>query len=71
MEVRIAADWKELLAEEFEKPYFKALTDFVREEYAAGTVFPKGKKASLARRKQATPKGIRTIVRQHTIPTRK
>ena len=43
MDVRIAADWKELLAEEFEKPYFKALTDFVREEYAAGTVFPKGK----------------------------
>ena len=41
--MRIAEDWKEILAEEFEKPYFKELTEFVRAEYAAGTVFPKGK----------------------------
>ncbi len=43
MDVRIAADWKELLREEFEKPYFRELTDFVRQEYAAGTVYPKGR----------------------------
>ena len=43
MDVRIAEDWKAILAEEFEKPYFAALTEFVRAEYAAGTVFPKGK----------------------------
>ena len=43
MDVRIAEDWKAILAEEFEKPYFAALTDFVRAEYAAGEVFPTGK----------------------------
>ena len=43
MDVRIAEDWKAILAEEFEKPYFTALTDFVRGEYAAGEVFPTGK----------------------------
>ena len=32
MDVKIAPDWKELLAPEFEKPYFVALTDFVRQE---------------------------------------
>lgn len=43
MDVRIAEDWKAILAEEFEKPYFATLTDFVRAEYAAGEVFPTGK----------------------------
>ena len=40
MEVHIEASWKEKLAGEFEKPYFKELTEFVREEYASGTVYP-------------------------------
>ncbi len=43
MEVRIAQDWKELLHEEFEKPYFQELVGFVRSEYASSTVFPKGR----------------------------
>ena len=43
MNVRIAEDWKAILTEEFEKPYFAALTDFVRAEYAAGDVFPMGR----------------------------
>lgn len=43
MDVRIAEDWKQILAAEFDKPYFAALTEFVRAEYAAGTVFPKGR----------------------------
>lgn len=43
MEVRIAQDWKELLSEEFEKPYFQELVGFVRSEYASSTVFPKGR----------------------------
>ena len=42
MDVKIAADWKELLAEEFDKPYFVALTDFVRQEYASRRIFPRG-----------------------------
>lgn len=43
MEIKIAEDWKALLHEEFEKPYFKELTDFVRREYASGVVYPKGR----------------------------
>ncbi len=42
MDVRIAADWKEILAPEFEKPYFEELTRFVRGEYAAHRVYPRG-----------------------------
>ncbi len=44
MEVNIENSWKLALAEEFEKPYFKQLTNFVREEYHRKDVriFPKG-----------------------------
>ncbi len=41
MDVRIAQDWKTLLADEFDKPYFAALAEFVREEYKTHTVYPK------------------------------
>jgi len=40
MDVRLEASWKEQLKEEFEKPYFKALSDFVRAEYMGKTVYP-------------------------------
>ena len=40
MNVRIAEDWKELLQEEFDKPYFAELVDFVRSEYASRQIFP-------------------------------
>lgn len=43
MEVKIASDWKALLGEEFEKPYFRELVEFVRAEYASAQIFPKGK----------------------------
>ncbi|MBE6196813.1 MAG: uracil-DNA glycosylase [Rikenellaceae bacterium] len=43
MEVRIAEDWKALLHEEFEKPYFRELVAFVRQEYASGSVYPQGR----------------------------
>lgn len=42
MEVKIAQDWKDILAPEFEKPYFEELTQFVKEEYAAHRVYPRG-----------------------------
>lgn len=42
-DVRIAQDWKALLGEEFDKPYFEELVGFVREEYAAGEVYPAGR----------------------------
>lgn len=42
MNVQIENSWKERLADEFEKPYFKELTDFVRQEYKTQTCYPPG-----------------------------
>ena len=45
MEVKIEEGWKNHLSEEFEKPYFRALTQKVRQDYADPTVrvYPPGK----------------------------
>jgi len=43
MDVRIDESWKRQLADEFDKPYFMALTQKVRAEYAAGAVYPPGR----------------------------
>lgn len=41
MDVRLQQEWKSRLSAEFEKPYFAALTDFVRTEYGSGTrIYP-------------------------------
>lgn len=42
MDVRISEDWKELLTDEFSKPYFAELAEFVRNEYSARRIYPKG-----------------------------
>ncbi len=39
-EVRIGGGWKEVLADEFAKPYFAELTQFVKAEYQARSIFP-------------------------------
>ena len=42
MDVKIEQSWKDALSGEFEKEYFKKLTDFVRDEYKSGkTIYPK------------------------------
>lgn len=38
--VRIEPGWKNALSEEWGKPYFAELVEFVRSEYASGTIFP-------------------------------
>lgn len=43
MNVKIEASWKEALKEEFEKPYFKNLVDFVKNEYQTQQIYPPGK----------------------------
>ena len=43
MDVRIEESWKNVLRGEFEKPYFTALTDFVREEYSHKICYPPAK----------------------------
>jgi uracil-DNA glycosylase len=40
MDVKIDPSWKARLAGEFAQPYFKELTDFVREEYKGEAVYP-------------------------------
>ena len=44
MQVNIESSWKEILKDEFEKPYFSNLIDFVKSEYAEHTCYPPGKK---------------------------
>jgi len=43
MDVKIEASWKEQLQDEFEKPYFKQLTEFVRSEYHSQAIYPPAK----------------------------
>ena len=42
MKVNIDPSWGEHLQAEFDAPYFKQLTDFVRTEYAQGPCYPPG-----------------------------
>lgn len=44
MDVRLDPSWKEQLKEEFDKPYFKQLAEFVRLQYGAKTVYPPPKR---------------------------
>ncbi|WP_439129103.1 uracil-DNA glycosylase [Polaribacter sp.] len=43
MQVKIADSWKNILQNEFYKPYFKDLTSFVKNEYENYQCYPKGK----------------------------
>ena len=42
MNVKIEPTWKEQLEDEFSKPYFKELSQFVKEEYISNTCYPPG-----------------------------
>lgn len=43
MNVKIEASWKEVLKEEFDKPYFKNLVEFVKNECQTHLIYPPGK----------------------------
>lgn len=43
MNVRIENSWKSQLQHEFNKPYFKELTQFVRQEYGTARIYPPAK----------------------------
>lgn len=43
MDVKISPKWKELVGDEFDKPYFAELVSFVKQEYGRGPVFPAGR----------------------------
>ncbi|MGV8139136.1 MAG: uracil-DNA glycosylase [Mangrovibacterium sp.] len=40
MDVKIESSWKPILSDEFEKDYFKKLTEFIREEYREKKIYP-------------------------------
>lgn len=42
MNVKIEESWQNVLQDEFEKPYFKKLAAFVKDEYASQKVYPPG-----------------------------
>lgn len=42
MEVKIEQSWKTALSDEFEKPYFATLTNFLKSEYKTSRVYPPG-----------------------------
>ena len=43
MDVKIVPSWKARLADEFDRPYFDNLIEFVKQEYQTQTVYPPGK----------------------------
>lgn len=43
MDVKIEESWKKQLQEEFDKPYFAQLTNFVKSEYGSQKIFPPAK----------------------------
>lgn len=43
MDIRIAPSWKTRLVDEFNKPYFTNLVEFVKEEYSTHSIYPPGK----------------------------
>ena len=40
MQVKIEQSWRNLLQEEFDKPYFEELTQFVKNEYQTKSIYP-------------------------------
>ncbi|MEM9858360.1 MAG: uracil-DNA glycosylase [Bacteroidota bacterium] len=44
MDVKISPSWKSRLEQEFKKPYFETLVQFVKNEYQNHKVYPPGKK---------------------------
>lgn len=43
MDVKIEESWKKYLKNEFDKPYFESLINFVKAEYQTGVCYPPGK----------------------------
>lgn len=59
--VKLRTEWKALLAEEFEKPYFLELTKRVRTEYQTQTVFPHPKHIFRAL-ELVPPEAVRVVI---------
>lgn len=42
-DIKIKTSWKHRIKEEFDKPYFRTLIEFVREQYKTRVIYPAGK----------------------------
>ena len=42
-DIKIETSWKHRIKEEFDKPYFRTLIEFVREQYKTRVIYPAGK----------------------------
>ncbi|MEN9390361.1 MAG: hypothetical protein RLZZ283_461 [Candidatus Parcubacteria bacterium] len=60
MDVKLPAEWKRLLAPEFEKEYFKTLGERVRKEYLSRSVFPHPK--NIFRAFSIAPSAVRVVI---------
>jgi len=69
MNVKIEASWQNQLQEEFEKPYFSDLVNFVKREYNQYTCFPKGSEIFNAMNYTAFDKVKVVIMGQDPYPT--
>ena len=38
--VRLGNDWDDLLADEWQKPYYRALHEFLKQEYSTRRIYP-------------------------------
>ena len=38
--VNLGNDWDDLLADEWKKPYYRLLRQFLKEEYSSKTIYP-------------------------------
>ena len=61
MNVRIHPEWKEWLQAEFDAPYFRELTQFVREEYGSRTCYPPGSEI-FAAFERSPPDSVRVVI---------
>jgi uracil-DNA glycosylase len=72
MEINLNSDWKKLVKEEFEKPYFKSLITFIEDEYDnfPNSIFPKKEDVFSAFNACALSKIRVVILGQDPYPTR-
>ena len=59
--VRIGNDWDEIIGDEFQKPYYLKLREFLKKEYASGRVFPE--KENIFNALKTTPyKSVKAVI---------
>ena len=69
MNVQIDPSWKAVLENEFSKPYFNKLTEYVKQQYAENICYPKGKQIFSAFNHCPLNKVKVVIIRQDPYPS--